>query len=57
MATPETTSEPFGLHNLSPSEGSHGWHVREQTLLVQAAVRCPGASIEESLNREVEHAG
>src|SRR4051812_49490706 len=23
MATPETTSEPFGLHNLSPAEGSH----------------------------------
>src|SRR3954452_12417107 len=22
MATPETTTEPFGLHNLSPSEGS-----------------------------------
>ena len=41
----------------SPSEGSHHWHVREQTLLVQAAVRTPGAAIEESLNREVEHAG
>jgi len=23
MATPETTTEPFGLHNLSPAEGSH----------------------------------
>jgi 2-oxoglutarate dehydrogenase E1 component len=41
----------------SPSEGSHAWHVREQTLLVQAAIRCPGAGIEQSINREVEHAG
>jgi large subunit ribosomal protein L15 len=23
MATPETSNEPFGLHNLSPAEGSH----------------------------------
>jgi large subunit ribosomal protein L15 len=23
MATPETTTEPFGLHNLSPADGSH----------------------------------
>jgi large subunit ribosomal protein L15 len=23
MATPETTTEPIGLHNLSPAEGSH----------------------------------
>jgi large subunit ribosomal protein L15 len=23
MATPETTTEPFGLHNLTPPEGSH----------------------------------
>jgi 2-oxoglutarate dehydrogenase E1 component len=41
----------------SPAEGSHGWHLREQTLLVQAAVRCGPGVIQESLNREVEHAG
>jgi 2-oxoglutarate dehydrogenase E1 component len=41
----------------SPSEGSHHWHVREQNLLVQAAVRFGSGPIKKSLKREVEHAG
>jgi 2-oxoglutarate dehydrogenase E1 component len=41
----------------SPSEGSHSWHVAEQERLVGAAFWTSQAPIEESVNREVEHAG
>ncbi|HEU4752230.1 MAG TPA: 2-oxoglutarate dehydrogenase E1 component, partial [Armatimonadota bacterium] len=41
----------------SPSEGSHAWHVAEQERLIGAAFWAPRAPIEETVNREVEHAG
>jgi 2-oxoglutarate dehydrogenase E1 component len=41
----------------SPSEGSHEWHVREQSQLVESALLDAPAEIDESLNREVEHVG
>ncbi len=41
----------------SPAEGSYHWHVLEQERLVGAALRLPAAPIEETVNREVEHAG
>jgi 2-oxoglutarate dehydrogenase E1 component len=46
----------------SPAEGSHEWHVREQARLIDAALRVtpsPAAKspIDNTLNREVEHAG